>query len=230
MKLAFPAQPIPTVPVAGTDQSVAVRRIFCVGRNYREHAHEMGGDPAREPPFFFSKPADAIVQNGATIPFPTVTKDLQHEVELVVVLGKGGTKISVDRALDHVFGYAVGIDMTRRDIQAEAKKAGRPWDMAKGFDDAAPISAIQPASKIGHPAKGAIRLSLNGTPRQKGDLADQIWNVPETISYLSGLVALKPGDLIFTGTPAGVGKVSPGDRLEGHIDGIGDLAVSYRPA
>jgi fumarylpyruvate hydrolase len=186
----------------------------------------MGHDPDREPPFFFMKPADAVVPPG-TLPFPTHTQDLHHEVELVVALGEGGRDIPVEHALDHVFGYAVGLDMTRRDMQAEAKKASRPWDMSKGFDQSAPTGTIRAAEEIGHPAQGAVWLRVNGELRQEGDLDQQIWKVPEMISYLSTLVALRAGDLIMTGTPKGVGRVEPGDRLEGHIDGVGDLTVTY---
>jgi fumarylpyruvate hydrolase len=214
--------------VEGTGLVVPVRRIYCVGRNYAAHAREMGSDPDREPPFFFMKPADAIVPSGSTIPFPPATANLQHEIELVVVIGRGGSAIVPAAALDHVYGYAVGLDMTRRDLQNEAKRTGRPWDMGKGFDQSAPCSAVRPASRIGHPAKGAIWVKVNGQMRQSGDLAQQIWSVPETIACLSGLVTLAPGDLVFTGTPDGVGPVQPGDRLEGGIDGIGDLVVTYR--
>jgi fumarylpyruvate hydrolase len=217
---------VTTVPVAGTDEVFPVARVFCVGRNYAEHAVEMGHDPDREPPFFFMKPADAVVPGG-TLPFPTQTQDLHHEIELVVALEEGGRDIPVERALDHVFGYAVGLDMTRRDLQAEAKKMGRPWDMAKGFDQSAPMGEIRAVEDIGHPAKGAVRLRINGEPRQNGDLDQQIWKVPETISFLSTLVSLRAGDLIMTGTPKGVGRVEPGDSLEGHIEGVGDLSVSY---
>jgi fumarylpyruvate hydrolase len=223
---AIAAPPITTVDVAGMDAAFPVARVFCVGRNYAEHSIEMGHDPDREPPFFFMKPADAVVPPG-TLPFPTQTQDLHHEVELVVALAEGGRDIPVERALDHVFGYAVGLDMTRRDLQAVAKKAGRPWDMAKGFDQSAPTGEIRAVEDIGHPTQGAIWLRINGEPRQEGDLAQQIWKVPETISFLSTLVALRPGDLIMTGTPKGVGRVAPGDRLEGHIDGVGDVSVSY---
>ena len=218
--------PITTVAVAGTDAVFPVTRVFCVGRNYAEHAIEMGHDPDREPPFFFMKPANAVVPEGK-LPFPTQTQDLHHEIELVVALGEGGRDISVERALDYVFGYGVGLDMTRRDMQAVAKQAGRPWDMAKGFDESAPTGPIRTVEEIGHPTKGAVWLRINGEPRQEGDLDQQIWKVPEMISHLSTLVALRPGDLIMTGTPKGVGRVEPGDRLEGHIDGVGDLAVSY---
>ncbi|MEE8210799.1 MAG: fumarylacetoacetate hydrolase family protein, partial [Acidiferrobacterales bacterium] len=186
---------------------------------------EMGSDPDREPPFFFAKPADAIVAGGGKIPYPPLTEDLQHEMELVVVLGSGGRDIPMEQAFDHVFGYAAGLDMTRRDLQAEAKKTGRPWDMGKGFDYSAPCSPVRPASEIGHPAEGAIWLKVNGATRQSGDLNQQIWKVEEAIAYLSRFVALAAGDLIFTGTPAGVGRVVRGDRLEGHIDRVGDISV-----
>ncbi len=227
MAYAIDPPPVPAIPVAGTDTLFPVRRIWCVGRNFAEHAREMGHDPNREPPFFFAKPADAIVLSGATIPFPPATADLHHEIELVVAIGKAGAAIDEAAALDHVFGYAVGLDMTRRDRQAEAKKLQRPWEIGKAFDQSCPITPISPASRIGHPAKGAIWLKVNGAIRQQGDLAQQIWSVPETIAYLSRLVALAPGDLIMTGTPAGVGAVKPGDRLEGHVDGVGDLAIAY---
>jgi fumarylpyruvate hydrolase len=223
---AIAAPEVTTVAVAGTDAVFPVARVFCVGRNYAEHAIEMGHDPDREPPFFFMKPADAVVPPGG-LPFPTQTQDLHHEVELVVALGEGGREIAVESALDHVFGYAVGLDMTRRDMQAVAKKASRPWDMSKGFDQSAPTGTIRAAEEIGHPTRGAIWLRINGEPRQEGDLDQQIWKVPEMISYLSTLVALRAGDLIMTGTPKGVGRVEPGDRLEGHIDGVGDLTVTY---
>jgi fumarylpyruvate hydrolase len=223
---AIAAPAITSVAVAGTDAVFPVARVFCVGRNYAEHSIEMGHDPDREPPFFFMKPADAVVPPG-TLPFPTQTGDLHHEIELVVALREGGRDISAERALDHVFGYAVGLDMTRRDLQTEAKKAGRPWDMAKGFDQSAPTGSIRTVEDIGHPTQGAVWLRINGEPRQEGDLDQQIWTVPETISLLSTLVSLRPGDLIMTGTPKGVGRVEPGDHLDGHIDGVGDLSVSY---
>ena len=200
----------------------AVRRVYCVGRNYAEHVREMGNDE-RDPPFFFTKPADAVVVGGAAMAYPPQTADLHHEVELVVAIGKDGRDIAVADALSHVYGYAVGLDMTRRDLQAAAKKAGRPWDMAKGFDQSAPIGSIEPASAIGHPDTGAITLAVNGVERQRGDLAEQIWGVAETIAYLSGLVTLRAGDLIMTGTPAGVGAVARGDVLEGSIAGVGSV-------
>jgi fumarylpyruvate hydrolase len=213
---------VTAVPVAGGG-SFPVRRVFCVGRNYAEHAREMGHDPDREEPFFFTKPADALLIDGADMPYPSRTKDLHFEMELVVAIGTGGRDIPEAEALTHVYGYAAGLDMTRRDLQAAAKKAGRPWDMAKGFDLSGPIGAIVPASLAGHPAAGRIALSVNGAVRQSSDLSRQIWTVPETIAYLSGLVELKPGDLIFTGTPEGVGAANRGDVLEGEIAGVGTV-------
>lgn len=213
-----------TIPIA-RGGLFAVRRIYCVGRNYVEHIREMGNDE-REPPFFFAKPADAVVVGGAAIPYPPQTDDFHHEIELVVAIGKEGADIAVEQALGHVYGYAAGLDMTRRDIQAVAKKSGRPWEMAKAFDHSAPIGTIEPASEIGHPDKGAITLSVNGVVRQKGDLAEQIWNVSEAIAYLSGFVTLKPGDIIMTGTPSGVGAVVKGDVLEGAIEGVGSVRTT----
>lgn len=199
MAFVVPAPSISTVPVKDTEDTFPVRRVFCVGRNYVAHAHEMGGNPDLEPPFFFMKPADALVPGGGEVPYPPATSDLHHEVEFVVALREGGTNIAQEDALDTVFGYAVGIDLTRRDLQAAAKKAGRPWDMAKGFDASAPVSAICPVDRCGHPSSAAITLSVDGVLRQNGDLADMIWSVPAMIAYLSTLVILKPGDLIFTG-------------------------------
>ncbi len=227
MKYVIDFGPMPALPVAGSSELFPVGRIYCIGRNYAEHAREMGYDPDREPPFFFMKPANSLVPNGASIPFPQVTKDLHHEIELVVALGKGGADIPAEQALEHVWGYGVGLDMTRRDVQGEAKKLGRPWEMGKGFDNSAPCTALQPAAKIGHPAQGAIWLKVNGTIKQNGDLKEMIWNVPDSIAYLSQLVTLQPGDLIYSGTPAGVGPVQRGDKLEGHVDGVGDLTVTY---
>jgi fumarylpyruvate hydrolase len=221
----IPPPPVVALPVRDTSDLFPVHRIFCVGRNYAEHAREMGHDPDREPPFFFTKPADALVPDGATIPYPLATRELHHEVELVVALGKGGTDISAAQALDCIFGYAVGIDLTRRDLQAEAKKLARPWDVGKAFDHSAPCSAIVPAARIGHPERGQIRLAVNGVTRQDGDLAQMIWSTPEVIAHLSRLFTLAPGDLIFTGTPAGVGPVERGDVLDGQIEGVGDLQV-----
>lgn len=205
----------------------AVRRIYCVGRNYAEHIIEMGND-TRDPPFFFAKPADAVVVGGGAVPYPPQTADFQHEIELVVAIGVEGSDIAVGDALGHVYGYAAGLDMTRRDLQAVAKKAGRPWEMSKSFDHSAPIGTIEPASQIGHPSSGAITLSVNGTVRQRGDLHDQIWSVAESISYLSGFVRLMPGDLIMTGTPAGVSAVQRGDVLEGAIAGVGTVRTTIR--
>ena len=221
--LVIPAPPMVVVPVQGGG-FFPVRRVYCVGRNYAEHAREMGHD-TREPPFFFDKPADALVIDGGSIAYPPQTADFQHEIELVVAIGQDGTAINEHVALDHVYGYAAGLDMTRRDLQAEAKKGGRPWTMAKGFDQSAPIGAIAPASRIGHPDRGAITLSVNGAERQRGDLADQIWSVPETIAFLSRLVTLRAGDLIMTGTPAGVGAVRRRDVLEGAIEGVGTVST-----
>ena len=229
-RYAVQPEPPTLLQVAGSDRVLQVGRVFCIGRNYAEHAVEMGHDPDREPPFFFLKPPNAVVADGSELDFPVATADLHHEIELVVALGTGGRDVSVDRALDLVYCYGVGLDMTRRDMQAVAKKAGRPWDLSKGFDESAPCSALVPAAEIGHPAAGQIWLDVNGERRQQGDLAQQIWSVPEALAYLSTFVALRPGDLLMTGTPAGVGAVQPGDRLSGHIDGIGDLTVNYRPA
>ncbi len=210
---------IAAVPVSGGGL-FPVRRIFCVGRNYAEHTREMGGDPTREAPFFFTKPADALVTGGADTPYPTSTSDLHFELELVVAIGTGGSDIAEAEALSHVWGHAVGLDMTRRDLQAQAKKAGRPWDMAKGFDLSAPIGDLVPVSVSGAMASGALELKVNGATRQSSDVSRMIWSVPETIAYLSGLVRLEPGDLIFTGTPEGVGAVVRGDLLQGRIDGL----------
>jgi fumarylpyruvate hydrolase len=222
MTFVFDPPPQIALPVQG-GAKLPVRRVFCVGRNYAAHAREMGGDPNREPPFFFTKPADALVSAGADTPYPPATEKLHHEMELVVAIGTGGTDIKAADALDHVFGYAAGIDLTRRDLQDEAKAGRRPWDMSKGFDASAPIGEILPASLCGHPAAGRIRLLVNGETRQDGDLADQIWPVPEIIAALSRLVRLAPGDLIFTGTPEGVGPLNRGDDVLGEIAGVGSV-------
>jgi fumarylpyruvate hydrolase len=227
MTTVIPVWSIPTIEVAGESARFPVRRIYCVGRNSAAHTREMGGDPTREDPFFFAKPADAIVANGATLPYPPATRNLHHEIELVVALKGGGANVPADKVMDLVYGYAVGLDMTRRDLQNAAKAGGKPWDMGKGFDRSAPVTAIRPAARIGHPSKGAIWVKVNGVVKQSGDLADMIWSVPETLSYLSGLVELAPGDMIFTGTPDGVGPVVAGDTLEGHVDGVGDLNIRY---
>jgi fumarylpyruvate hydrolase len=215
--------PIPSLAVEGTQSRFAVNRIYCVGRNYADHAREMGHDPDREPPFFFMKPATALLTEGKDMKYPSLSKDVHHEIEMVVAIGKGGSNIASNKALDHVWGYGVGLDMTRRDLQGEAKKMGRPWDTGKAFDQSAPCSALLPVSQCGHPAKGNISLKVNGEIRQTGDLAMMIWNVPDTIAYLSTLFTLMPGDLIFSGTPAGVAAVKVGDLLEGHVDGLPTL-------
>ncbi|MEY3391085.1 MAG: hypothetical protein RL350_1347 [Pseudomonadota bacterium] len=216
--IAAPA--IPSLPVVGDSKRFPVNRIYCVGRNYADHAREMGHDPDREPPFFFMKPATAIVTDGQAMAYPALSKDVHHELEMVVAIGKGGSNISADHALDHVWGYGLGLDMTRRDLQGEAKKMGRPWETGKAFDQSAPCSALVPVSQCGHLSKGRIYLTVNGQVKQDGDLAMMIWNVPETIAYLSTLFTLMPGDLIFSGTPAGVAAVQRGDVLEGHVDGL----------
>ena len=224
-RFVFDPLPQPALPVAGLDKLFPVHRIYCVGRNYADHAIEMGHDPSREPPFFFQKNPDSLLTEGRDFPYPTATNDVHFEMELVVALAKGGSDISVEYALDHVYGYAVGLDMTRRDLQGEAKKLGRPWEVGKAFEASAPCSPIVPATAIGHPVAGAIWLKVNGTERQRGDLDQMIWKVPETISYLSTLFTLQPGDLIFTGTPSGVGAVQRGDEMHGGVDGIGEIQV-----
>jgi fumarylpyruvate hydrolase len=223
---AFAPPAVPTLPVAAMTELFPIHRIYCVGRNYADHAVEMGHDPSREAPFFFQKNPDCVLPPGADFPYPAATRDVHFELELVVGLRAGGVDIPAERALDLVFGYGVGLDMTRRDLQAEAKKAGRPWEIAKAFEASAPCSAIVPASRIGHPASGRIWLEVNGAMRQDGDLGQMIWKVPEVIAYLSGLFTLRPGDLIFTGTPAGVSAVARGDRLRGGVEAVGEIEVS----
>ena len=215
----------PSVAVAGSASRFPVRRVFCVGRNYAAHAREMGSDPSREPPFFFTKPADAVVPASGVVPYPPMTQDLHHEVELVVALGAGGADVAVEEALALVWGYGVGLDLTRRDLQAAAKDAGRPWDMAKGFDASAPCSALRPVAEVGHPAAGRIWLEVNGQLKQQGDLNEMIWPVADVISYLSRFVVLKAGDLIYSGTPSGVGALQPGDRVRGGVDGVGSFEL-----
>lgn len=217
--------PQPALAVAGSADRFPVRRIWCVGRNYLEHVREMGNDE-RQPPFFFAKHADMVAPDGATIAYPPLTKDLHHEVELVVALKSGGLNIPVEKALDHVWGYAVGIDLTRRDLQIASRKKEQPWEIGKSFDASAPCGALRPASEIGHPATGKIWLSVNGTERQTGDLSEMIWNVPEIIAKLSAQVELAAGDIIMTGTPAGVAALSPGDSIACGVDGIGTLNVT----
>jgi len=218
------------VAVEGTAERFPVRRILCVGRNYAAHAREMGKDPDREPPFFFLKPADTVVDSGAAIPYPPLTGNLHHEIELVVAIGTGGTDIPVARARDHVFGYGVGLDLTRRDLQLEARDKGRPWDWGKGFDRSAPCAALRPAARAGHPEHGRIWLAVNGEVRQDADIADLIWSVPEVVAIASQAMELKPGDLIMTGTPAGVGPLVPGDRVTGGVEGLGEIAITILPA
>ena len=215
----------PSLPVRGSDARFPVRRVYCVGRNYAAHTIEMGGDPDREEPFFFQKNPDDLLTDGADFPYPDRSSDVHHEIEMSVALGKGGRNISLESALDHVWGYGVALDMTRRDLQAACKKAGRPWEIGKAFDRSAPASELVAASEIGHPTDGAIWLKVNGEVRQQGDLNHMIWKVPEMIAYLSGLFTLAPGDIILSGTPAGVGPVARGDELEGHVDGVGDLRL-----
>ena len=223
MTYVFEPPPVISLGIEGEAARFPVHRIYCVGRNYAEHAREMGHDPNREPPFFFSKPADTLVIDGGDFPYPGQSQDVHHEIELVAALGSGGDNIAEADAMNHVFGYGVGLDMTRRDLQGEAKKMGRPWDTGKGFEHSAPCSNLKRASAIGHPTKGRIWLDVNGTVRQQGDLADLIWSIPEMIAYLSTLFTLRAGDLIMTGTPAGVAAVKRGDVLEGGVDGVGTI-------
>jgi fumarylpyruvate hydrolase len=223
-----PPTPV-TLPVRGIHQRFPVRRIYCVGRNYAAHAKEMGKDPEREPPFFFQKPADALMPDGAIVPYPPQTRNLHHEIEWVVAIGRGGRNIEANDANAHVFGYSVGVDLTRRDLQNAAKDLGRPWEWGKSFDHSAPCAALVPAAEIGHPRRGRIWLSVNGVMRQQGDISDLIWSVPEVIAAISASMRLEPGDLIYTGTPAGVGAVTTGDVLEGGVDGVTEIKISIGP-
>jgi len=225
MALVVPLEQV-TVAVDGSDDRFPVRRIYCVGRNYLDHIRETDGADEREPPFFFQKPADAILAPGEDFPYPSVTEKLHHEIELVVAINKPGVNIKAEDALDHIYGYGVGIDMTRRDLQSVAKDMRRPWEPGKAFDHAAPCSALVPASKIGHPDKGRIWLAVNGDVKQDGDLEHQIWPVADAIAHLTTLFKLMPGDLIMTGTPAGVGPLVAGDKVTGAIDGIGEISVN----
>ncbi len=225
MNYVFAAAPIVSIP-AMSSHPFPVRRIYCVGQNYAAHAREMGGDAEREAPFFFMKPAQAILPNNSVLPYPPATGDLQYEVELVVALSLGGSNIALEKANDYIFGYAVGLDMTRRDMQRAAREQGRPWDLSKGFDYSAPCSAITPEFYTGVIARGKIELKVNGEVRQSGDVGDMIWKIPETISYLSRQVELFPGDLIFTGTPAGVGAVVRGDVIEATVAGLEPLIIT----
>ena len=220
----------PSAAVRGTERRYAVSRIFCVGRNYAAHAREMGGDPSREPPFYFTKPASALVHSGATVPYPPGTQDYHYEMELVIALGAPVFRVSPEVARAAIWGFAPGLDMTRRDLQAEAKKAGRPWDVAKGFEQSAVLGELVRVAECGPMDAGAITLAVNGAPKQRGDLADMIWNVAEIVANLSQFYHLKPGDLIYTGTPDGVGPVRPSDRLEGEIAGLGAIALTIGPA
>jgi len=216
---------LPAVPVAGSSKLFPVRHIYCVGRNYAEHAREMGRDPEREPPFFFTKAPDSIVPGGGRVRYPPRTANMHHEIELVAAIGTGGAGIRAADARGHVFGYAIGVDLTRRDLQLAARELGRPWDTGKQFDNAAPIGAIHPVGAVGHPARGRITFAVNGTLRQQGDLGDMIWSTEEIIAELSTLYELKPGDLVFTGTPAGVGAMAPGDVGEGEIEGLDTIRI-----
>jgi fumarylpyruvate hydrolase len=229
MDYAIPAWDIPTVPIAGSDRYFPVRHVYCVGRNYAEHAKEMGGDATKEPPFFFCKPADAVTPVVApqvgTVKYPLATKNFHHEIELVVAIGKRGVQLAAEKANEIVFGYATGLDMTRRDLQNDMREKKRPWDLGKSFAQAAPIAPIHPVATTGLLARGAIWLDVNGVRRQKGDLGDMIWDVPHTLAFLSQYYELLPGDLVFTGTPAGVGAVVAGDLLDGHIDGLTPLSI-----
>jgi fumarylpyruvate hydrolase len=229
MAYVIPAPSIPALPVAGTHDLFPVRRVYCVGRNYAAHAREMGADPTREPPFFFMKPADALqaVPEGETAdhPYPPKTQNYHFEVEMVVALAKGGRDIPVERALDHVFGYGIGLDMTRRDLQDEAKQLRRPWELGKAADLSGPVGPLHPVSQVGHLSSGAISLSLDGEPRQKGDLSDMIWSVAEQIAYLSSYFELAPGDVIFSGTPEGVGAVTKGQVMTAAIEGLGEIRL-----
>jgi len=227
MKLAIEAPPLHTLAVAGRDERFPVNRVFCVGRNYAAHAREMGKDPDREPPFFFMKPAGAVVDatQPARVPYPPKTKNYHHEIELVVAIGQGGRDIGIADALNHVYGYAVGLDMTRRDLQLEARDKGRPWEFGKSFAQSAPVGPLHRAQDIGHPAAAAITLTVNGQPRQSSDIAKLIWSVSECIAYLSEYEVLEPGDIIMTGTPEGVNAVVAGDTMRGAIAGLGEIEV-----
>jgi len=233
MNYAIPQFAIPTVPVAGTQDHFPVRHVFCVGRNYAEHAKEMGGDASKEPPFFFTKAPDSIVPvvppEVGRIAYPLATRNFHHEIELVVAIGRRGVKVDAAQASELVYGYAVGLDMTRRDLQGEMREKKRPWDIGKSFAQAAPIAPLHRIADVGVLSKGAIRLEVNGEVRQHGDLADMIWDVPHMLAFLSQMYELLPGDLVFTGTPAGVGAVQPGDRLVGRIDKLTQLAVEIVP-
>jgi fumarylpyruvate hydrolase len=229
MKYVIDAEQQIAVPVVGSDAYFPVRRVYCVGRNYAAHAREMGFDPEREPPFFFCKPDNSVVVVNAgqvgTIAYPPASSDFQHEIELVVAIGQGGKEVSVANALAHVYGYAVGLDMTRRDLQIASRDKGRPWELGKAFDQSAPIGPIYPLALCGHPTNNAISLTIDGVDRQRSDVSKLIWSVAEVISYLSNYFTLQPGDLIYTGTPEGVGKVERGQTMVGTVAGLGELHV-----
>jgi len=227
MKLAVSAPPIQNLSVAHREERFPVNRIFCVGRNYAAHAREMGKDPDREPPFFFMKPSSAVVDASTptSLPYPSKTHNYHHEIELVIAVGRGGRDIPVAQALDYVYGYAVGLDMTRRDLQLEARDKGRPWEFGKSFSKSAPIGIIYHVTDVGHPGAARITLSVNGKTRQDSDIAKMIWTSAECLAYLSEYEPLEPGDIIMTGTPEGVGAVIPGDALEGAIEGLGDIKI-----
>jgi len=226
----FPPPPAATAAIRGRIERFPIRRIFCVGRNYEDHAKEMGAVADREAPFYFTKAAEHVVASGSTIPYPPGTKNCHHEIELVIAIAKGGFRIPEAEALDHVFGYACGLDMTRRDLQSAAKEKQRPWDLGKDFEQSAVLGEIAPAADIGHPAQGRIELRVNGETRQSGDLTSLIHSVAAVVAHLSHYYHLQPGDLIYTGTPAGVGPVHPGDRLEGSIAGVGTIALQVAAA
>lgn len=225
MEFVFAPEPVVSLPVHGSQLRFPVRRIYCVGRNYADHALEMGSDPRQEPPFFFTKPANAIVTDGQPVHYPSRTQNLHHEIELVIALAKGGSNIAVEYSWDHIFGFAVGLDLTRRDLQNEAKKYGRPWDTGKAFDESAPVSELHPLAETGRIGSGRIWLKVNGETRQQGDISQLIWSIPEVIAELSTLFRLQPGDLVFTGTPAGVSAIQRGDVLDGGVAGLTELRV-----
>jgi len=229
MTYVFAPVPQPSLGVSESSDRIPVRRIFCVGRNYAEHAREMGKDPERDPPFFFTKPADAVVGSGETVAYPPETENFHHEAELVAVIGKAGRKIEEADSLSHVWGYAVGNDLTRRDLQLDARAKGRPWDWGKAFDRSAVIGPVHPVDQVGHPSRGAITLTVNGEIRQQADIGDLIWSVPEIVSILSRSMELRPGDLIMTGTPAGVGPLEVGDDCVVAIEGLGSIETRIGP-
>lgn len=226
MDYIFPPQSQVILPIRGSEKAFPVNRVYCVGRNYAAHAIEMGHDPEKEPPFFFQKNPDNLLLEGNDFPYPPMSSDVHHEIEMIVALKSGGDNIPADKALDCVFGYGVSLDMTRRDLQGEMKKLGRPWEIGKAFEHSAPCGELVAAEDIGHPNEGAVWLKINGETKQEGDLNQLIWKIPDMISYLSNLFTLHSGDIILSGTPSGVGPVNKGDKLHGHVAGIGDLKVN----